>query len=59
MGDDDRWTAIQAENNFDEVVEQLIITHKPVFIDGERSRAILISMEEWDSIQEKLISLPA
>jgi hypothetical protein len=38
MGNEERWTAMQAENNFDELIEQLIITRKPVFIDGERSR---------------------
>ncbi|TFB32432.1 type II toxin-antitoxin system Phd/YefM family antitoxin [Pseudomonas sp. F01002] len=40
--------------NFDELLEQVAATRKPVFIDGDRNCAVLISMDEWDSIQEKL-----
>jgi prevent-host-death family protein len=54
MTEGERWTANQATIRFEKLLEQLVTTRKPVFIDGERNSAVLISMEEWDSIQEKL-----
>ena len=44
----------RATSNFDELLEKVITTRKPIFIDGERKTAVLISIEEWNSIQEKL-----
>lgn len=52
----ERWSVVRAIAHFDELLEQLITTRKPVFIDGERGTAVLISMEEWESIQDKLIA---
>ena len=54
MAAEDHWTAIRAANVFDELLEKVITTRKPVFIDGERRCAVLISIEEWNSIQDKL-----
>lgn len=34
----------------------VITTRKPVFIEGERRTAVLVSMMEFESIQAKLIS---
>lgn len=53
---DERWSLARAMNSFDELLEQVIMHRKSVFMDGERRTAVLISMEEWESIQEKLIS---
>jgi PHD/YefM family antitoxin component YafN of YafNO toxin-antitoxin module len=54
MAVDERWTATRATSNFDELLEKVITTRKPIFIDGERRSAVLISIEEWYSIQDKL-----
>ncbi|MBI6947594.1 hypothetical protein HX788_21740 [Pseudomonas edaphica] len=37
-------------------MEQVIAGRKPVFIKGESRTAVLVSMEEWKSVQDKLIS---
>lgn len=51
---DERWTATRATSNFDELLEKVIMTRNPIFIDGARRSAVLISIEEWNSIQDKL-----
>jgi len=53
---DERWSVVRAIAHFDELLDQLITTHKPVFADGERGTAVFISLEEWESIQDKLIA---
>lgn len=53
---DERWSLARAIAHFDELLEQVITTRKPVFIEGERRTAVLISMVEWESIQAKLNS---
>jgi PHD/YefM family antitoxin component YafN of YafNO toxin-antitoxin module len=54
MANEERWTVIRAAIHFDELLEHVITTRKPVFIDGESKSAVLISMDEWISVQEKL-----
>lgn len=54
MADEERWTITRAMSNFDELLEKVITTLKPIFIDGERRSAVLISIEEWNDIQDKL-----
>ena len=36
------------------LVDQVAEAHKPVIIKGKRVSAVLISEEDWDSIQETL-----
>lgn len=50
-----RWSVIRATTHFDELLDQVILTRKPVFIEGERWTAVLISIVEWELIQAKLI----
>lgn len=50
----ERWTATRASRNFDELLENVITTRKPIFIDGERRSAVLISIDEWNAIQDEL-----
>lgn len=45
---------IRAAIHFDELLEHVTTTREPVFIDGESKSAVLISIEEWNSIQDKL-----
>ena len=54
MENEERWTVIRATIHFDELLEHVITTRKPAFIDGESKSAVLISIEEWNSVQEKL-----
>jgi len=54
MAADERWTVARATRNFDEFLEKVIMTRKPVFIDGQRRSAVLISIEEWNSVQDEL-----
>ncbi|MGF6329294.1 hypothetical protein ABH909_002172 [Pseudomonas sp. BS3782 TE3695] len=35
MAADERWTVARATRNFDELLEKVIMTRKPVFIDGQ------------------------
>jgi PHD/YefM family antitoxin component YafN of YafNO toxin-antitoxin module len=54
MAMEEHWTATRAMNNFDELLERVITTRKPIFIDGQRRSAVLISFEEWNVIQDDL-----
>ena len=54
MAMEERWAATRAKSNFDELLEKVITTRKPIFIDGERRSAVLISIEEWNAIQDQL-----
>jgi prevent-host-death family protein len=51
---EEHWTATRAMNNFDELLERVITTRKPVVIDGQRRSAVLVSIEEWNVIQGDL-----
>lgn len=53
---EERWSVARATTHFGELLDHVIMTRKPVFIEGERRTAVLISMVEWESIQAKLIS---
>ena len=54
MATDERWTVARATRNFDELLEKVIMTRKPVFIDRQQKSAVLISSEEWNAIQDEL-----
>ncbi|MNG37582.1 hypothetical protein D3C87_1129460 [compost metagenome] len=54
MANEERWTVIRAAIHFDELLERVFTTRKPIFIDGERNTVVLISIEELNSIQDKL-----
>ena len=46
--------ASTARNNFFKLMEDTIITHDPVFITGKKGNVVLISEEDYRSIQETL-----
>lgn len=54
MAMEEHWTATGAMNNFDELLERVITTRKPVVIDGQRRSAVLVSIDEWNVIQDDL-----
>lgn len=52
---DERWSVARAIIHFEELLDMVITTRKPVFIEGERRAVVLVSMMEFESIQAKLI----
>ncbi|HUU38999.1 MAG TPA: type II toxin-antitoxin system Phd/YefM family antitoxin [Candidatus Desulfaltia sp.] len=42
------------------LIDEAALSHKPVFISGKRHSAVLLSEEDWRSIQETLylLSIP-
>ena len=54
------FTASQARANLYRLIDEAATSHEPVVITGKRSNAVLISAEDWSSIQETmfLLSVP-
>jgi prevent-host-death family protein len=50
-----------ARETLNVLIERVTTSHEPVTIIGKRANAVLVSEEDWRSIQEKLslISIPA
>lgn len=44
----------EARANLFSLVDQVADTHKPILITGKRNNAVLVSQEDWNSIQETL-----
>jgi PHD/YefM family antitoxin component YafN of YafNO toxin-antitoxin module len=44
----------QAENNFNQLIEEVTISHQPITIIGKKYNAVLIAQEDWAAIQETL-----
>jgi len=53
-------TASQARANLFRLMDKAAASHEPIQITGRRSKAVLISEEDWRSIQETLylLSIP-
>ena len=53
-------TVQQAENNFNQLIEEVAISHQPITITGEKHNAVLVAQEDWSAIQETLylLSIP-
>jgi len=53
-------TASDARSNLYRLIDQTNESHEPVIISGKRNNAVLISEEDWKSIQETLflVSIP-
>jgi antitoxin YefM len=53
-------TASLARSNLYNLIDQTSESHEPVIISGKRNNAVLVSEEDWNSIQETLylISIP-
>ncbi len=51
---------IKARANFYKLLDRIAESHEPIQITGKRSNAVLISEEDWRSIQETLylLSIP-
>lgn len=53
-------TASEARANLYRLIDETSLNHEPVVITGKRHNAVLISEDDWDSIQETmyLLSVP-
>lgn len=50
-------TASEARANLYRLIDETNESHRPVVIAGKRSSAVLVSVEDWDAIQETLYLL--
>jgi antitoxin YefM len=53
-------TASEARSNLYRLIDEAATSHQPVLITGKRHSAVLVSAEDWASIQETmyLLSIP-
>ncbi len=52
-----RYTASEARSNLYRLIDQAAQSHQPIHIDGKRSSAVLLSSDDWESINETLYLL--
>ncbi len=50
-------TEEQAQGNLPQLLEQTALSHEPVQINGRTASAVLVSEEDWRSIEETLYLL--
>ncbi len=50
-------TASEARANLYRLLDQTSESHQPIIISGKRNSAVLVSSEDWESIQETLYLL--
>ena len=50
-------TASEARANLYRLIDQATESHQPIHIAGKRASAVLLSMEDWQAIQETLYLL--
>ena len=50
----------EAQNNLRELIQETAISHQPIIIKSDGANAVLLSEEDWSSIQETLylLSIP-
>lgn len=46
--------ATTARNNFFKVMEEVINTHEPIYVTGKNGNIVILSEDDWRSIQETL-----
>jgi len=56
----DNFSVTQARSQLFRLMDEVAENHQPVLITGKRNNAILLSQEDWESIQETLylLSIP-
>jgi antitoxin YefM len=50
-------SASEARAKFYRLIDEAATSHQPVLITGKRNNAVLVSEEDWSSIQETLFLL--
>jgi prevent-host-death family protein len=53
-------SAVSAKENLQQLLDEADVSHEPIQITSESSKAVLISMDDWRAIQETLhlLSIP-
>lgn len=53
-------TELEAKTVLNRLIDDAAMSHQPVVITGERHNAVLVSQDDWSSIQETLylLSIP-
>jgi antitoxin YefM len=53
-------SATEARSKLYKLIDQTSLSHEPIFITGKRGNAVLVSEDDWQSIQESmfLLSIP-
>ncbi|PCJ23773.1 MAG: type II toxin-antitoxin system prevent-host-death family antitoxin [Rickettsiales bacterium] len=44
--------ANETQNTLNKLIDEVALSHKPQIIKGKRNSAVIISVEDWESIQE-------
>jgi len=52
-----RINASDAQSRLYDLIDETGLSHKPLIITGKKSNAVLISEEDWESVQETLYLL--
>lgn len=47
----------EAQNNLQQLISEVAQSHKPIRITGDQSSTVLLSEEDWSSLQETLYLL--
>ena len=50
-------TACEARANLYRLIDEAASSHQPLLITGKRNKAVLVSEEDWEAIQETLYLL--
>ena len=50
-------TASEARANLYRLIDETASSHQPLLISGKRNKAVLVSEEDWEAIQETLFLL--
>jgi len=50
-------TASEARANLYRLIDEAAASHQPLLITGKRNKAVLVSAEDWEAIQETLFLL--
>lgn len=51
------WPITEAQSNLQQLMDEVTQSHQPIVITGAGSNAVLLSEEDWASIQETLYLL--
>lgn len=52
-------SASEARSRLDSLIDEAALSHDPVRITGKRRNAVLLSEEDWDTLQERINALPS
>lgn len=50
-------SATEARANLYRLIDEAATSHQPLLITGKRNKAVLVSQEDWEAIQETLYLL--